>query len=119
MFQYPMSSPMMTRMFGFCCCAEAGAGAIATVARVASRPVQMLPTMRMIDPFLHMTRRGVFDRVRTRQMPTVGRQNGRMPSQGSREEFSASRGGAILSQRADLGIVTRQWRGGYAAITSL
>ena len=25
MFQYPMSSPMMTRMFGFCCCADAGA----------------------------------------------------------------------------------------------
>src|SRR5215475_11337545 len=33
-----MSSPMMTRMFGFCCgcCAEEG-GAIVTVARIASR----------------------------------------------------------------------------------
>ena len=46
----PMSSPMMTRMFGFGCCAQAGAAAIITMGHVASRATQRLLILLMVDP---------------------------------------------------------------------
>src|ERR1700730_7763581 len=45
-----MSSAMMTRMFGFCCCADAGAPATITDASDASRPKQTFLLM-FIDVF--------------------------------------------------------------------
>src|SRR5215467_6835010 len=44
-----MSSPMMTRMFGFGCWADAGAAAIVAAASVASRPRWMLLMMLMVE----------------------------------------------------------------------
>src|SRR5262245_17976699 len=50
MFQMPMSSPMMTRMFGFGCCAEAGTLAIVTEASSANRPTQTFLVTLMTSP---------------------------------------------------------------------
>src|SRR6266567_4673581 len=44
-----MSSAMMTRMLGFCCCAEAGAIAAVAQASDASRPSQRFPIVLILD----------------------------------------------------------------------
>src|ERR1700682_4331957 len=44
-----MSSAMMTRMFGFCCCANAGAPAVVAAAAKASSPDQMF----FAKPIIH------------------------------------------------------------------
>ncbi len=49
MFQMPMSSPMMTTMFGLCgCCAAAGMLTAVTAMNKASRPSPMFLNVLMV-----------------------------------------------------------------------
>src|SRR6202048_1545880 len=63
-----MSSPMITRMFGFCCCADAGAGATRAKASDASRASQMFQLLFIVD----LPTRWLLDRLMVRGRP-VGR----------------------------------------------
>src|SRR5262249_6210189 len=54
----PMSSPMIKRMLGFCCCcATAGMLATVTVASMANNPRQMFPATLMVPSFVCRPRR--------------------------------------------------------------
>src|ERR1700730_11486955 len=63
-----MSSPMMTRMFGFCCCADAAPGATSAKASDANRANRMFQLLFIVD----LPTKWLFDRLMVRGRP-VGR----------------------------------------------